>query len=106
MPSASAVDSAEISTSGSKSPGVYVAASEVPVTESVQFNRSICEGLSSNHETLGNAVLEKLVASYDPINLRLAPFKVVTRDTRSETCHATNQATVMLESFKNFLRSA
>ena len=75
VPSASAVDSAVISTSGSKSPSVCAAASEIPVTECVQFDRSICEGLSLNHETLGNAFLEKLVASYDPVNLRLAPFK-------------------------------
>jgi len=42
VPSASAVDSAVISISGSKSPSVYAAASEIPVTESVQFDRSIC----------------------------------------------------------------
>ena len=75
VPSANAVDSAVISTSGSKSPIVYAAASEFPVTESVQFDRSICEGLSLNHETLGNVFLEKFAASYDPVNLRLAPFK-------------------------------
>ena len=46
------------------------------------------------------------MASYDPVNLRLAPLKVVTRDTRSETCHETNPATVMLNRFKKFLRSA